>query len=101
MTSVYLIRANDGKYKIGTAKYPEKRLRQLQTGNSDELLLIETYQSHNARKIETILHNHYSYGKERGEWFNLSVEDECKFRNFCEKIEKSLYLLKQMGNEFI
>jgi len=46
--SVYLIRGNDGKYKIGIAKNPKKRIKQLQTGNSDELTLIETYPSEKA-----------------------------------------------------
>lgn len=101
MKSVYLIRANDGRYKIGIAKNPAKRLSQLQTGNSDELKLIETYNSYNARKIESILHNRYAYGKERGEWFNLSIAEESRFRCMCENIDKTLYLLKEMGNEFI
>lgn len=101
MKSVYLIRGNDGRYKIGIAKNPQKRLLQLQTGNSDELELIEIYQTNNARKIESVLHNRYSYAKERGEWFNLSISEESKFLNTCENIEKNLCLLRDMGNEFI
>jgi len=56
MKSVYLIRGNDGKYKIGTAKDPKRRIIQLQTGNSDKLELIDTYPSEIARRIETVLH---------------------------------------------
>ena len=101
MKSIYLIRGNDGKYKIGIAKNPQKRLSQLQTGNSDELKIIDTYHTRHARKIESILHNYYSYGKQRGEWFILSIEEENRFKHMCENIEKSLNLLCDMVNEFI
>lgn len=101
MKSVYLIRGNNGKYKIGIAKNPEKRLSQLQTGNSDDLKLIETYKSDNARKIETILHNHYMCEKERGEWFNLSITEEVSFIKKCMNIDNNICTLKKMGNKFI
>lgn len=101
MKSVYLIRANDGKYKIGVSKNPQKRLNQLQTANSDELKLIKTYKSNIAQKLESVLHNRYAHGKERGEWFNLSIIDESRFCNTCENIEKTLYLLNNSDNEFI
>lgn len=101
MKSIYLIRGNDGMYKIGIAKNPQKRLKQLQTGNSDELKIVETYQTNNASQLESILHNHYAYGKERGEWFDLSIADEARFLCMCENIDKMLYLLLDMGNEFI
>lgn len=90
MTSVYLIRGNDGRYKIGTAKNPKQRIRQLQTGNSDKLTLIETYSSENARKIESALHSHYSYCKQVGEWFDLSISDESMFIKKCKLIDDGI-----------
>ena len=101
MKSVYLIRANDGRYKIGIAKNPKKRIRQLQTGNSDPLKLIETYQSENASKIETIFHNHYSYGKQVGEWFDLSIEEESRFKCICENMDKVLDLVQKKDKFFV
>lgn len=100
MKSVYLIRSNDGRYKIGIAKDPKKRICQLQTGNSDQLELIETYQSENARKIETALHNYYSYGKMVGEWFDLSMTEESLFVKKCKLIDESINTLRKMGNCF-
>jgi hypothetical protein len=101
MRSVYLIRGNDGRYKIGIAKNPKQRIRQLQTGNSDELTLIETYQSENASKIETALHNRFSHVRQSGEWFDLSITEEVKFIEMCRSIDDSITLLKKMNNIFV
>jgi hypothetical protein len=101
MRSVYLIRGNDGRYKIGIAKNPKQRIRQLQTGNSDELTLIETYQSENASKIETALHNRFSHVRQSGEWFDLSITEEVNFIKMCSSIDESITLLKKMNNIFV
>ena len=101
MRSVYLIRGNDGRYKIGIARNPKKRIRQLQTGNSDKLTLIETYQSENAFKIETALHNRFSYVRQEGEWFDLSITEESKFIEICKSIDESITFLKKMDNIFV
>jgi len=98
---VYLIRGNDGKYKIGIAKNPTQRIKQLQTGNSDTLQLIETYQTENASKIESALHHQYNYVRNHGEWFDLSISDEVSFKQKCEQIDKSITILKRMGNTFV
>lgn len=92
MRSVYLIRGNDGRYKIGVAKNPEKRIRQLQTGNYDPLELITSYQSDNANKIEKSLHRYYSYGKMIGEWFDLSIKEEAEFTKMCSRIDVAIIL---------
>lgn len=101
MRSVYLIRGNDGRYKIGIAKNPKHRIRQLQTGNSDQLELIETYQSDNASKIESALHNRFSHVRNVGEWFDLSVTEEVNFIEMCKSIDESINHLRQMGNVFV
>ena len=80
MRSVYLIRGNNGRYKIGIAKNPTQRIKQLQTGNSDKLEIIETYQSENASKIESALHNRFAHMRNEGEWFDLSITEECSDR---------------------
>lgn len=101
MKSVYLIRGNDGRYKIGIANNPRKRILQLQTGNSDELTLIESYPSENARKIETALHAQYSHNKTIGEWFDLSITEEVQFMDRCKNIDETINLLRKMGNVFV
>ena len=101
MRSVYLIRGNDGRYKIGIAKNPKQRIRQLQTGNSDELTLIETYESENASKIESALHNRFSHVRQSGEWFDLSITEEVNFIKMCRSVDESITLLKKMNNIFV
>jgi hypothetical protein len=99
--SVYLIRGNDSNYKIGIAKNPKQRLKQLQTGNSDKLTLVETYQSEHASKIERALHNWYGFARNEGEWFDLSITVESDFVRKCRQIDESLTVLKEAGNPFL
>src|ERR1035441_10432088 len=59
MHFVYLINVeNTDIYKIGfSRKNPELRKDKLKTGNPYKLVVIKTYQSHRAKKVENILHN--------------------------------------------
>ena len=102
MKHVYLIQSlEEGYYKIGVSKNPKKRIKQLQTGNSSELKLIETYPSEYANKIEISLHGILSHNKKEGEWFDLSLDDELSFTVKCKQIEKNIVILKKSGNVFI
>ena len=91
----------DGYYKIGVSKHPKKRLKQLQTGNSSELKLIESYQSEHANNVERALQRRYSYLKKEGEWFDLSIKEDVSFLTDCKQIEDSINILKKNGNVFI
>jgi len=101
MKSVYLIRNNNSQYKIGISKSPTKRTQQNQTGNPDELKIINTYESENASKIESALHNIYAHKRTSGEWFNLSLVEEVNFLTNCKRIDESINLLKKMKNNFL
>jgi len=99
---VYLIKDNDnGFYKIGIARDPQKRLKELQTGNPNQLTIIETFLSEYSNKVEKNLHRKYSYTKKEGEWFDLSIKEEVSFINDCKKIEESLFFLQNNNNPFI
>ena len=98
---VYLIRGNDGRYKIGTSCHPKKRIKQLQTGNSDQLDLMSVYESPNALMVEITLHNIYSWGRKKGEWFDMSIVEEVHFLEYCKRIDESINTLKSMGNVYI
>jgi len=101
MRFVYLIKnTEDDTYKIGIAKQPNQRLKQLQTGNSAELIIIETYQTDISSKIEKVLHRNYGTSRKCGEWFTLSLVDELDFIKRCEEIEKSIRFLQDNGNVF-
>ena len=102
MKYIYLIQSiENGYYKIGVSKHPKKRVKQLQTGNSSELKLIETYQSEYAHKVERTLQRRYSYLKKEGEWFDLSIKEDVSFLSDCQRIEESINVLKKSGNVFI
>ena len=69
-------------HKIGISKNePEKRLKQLQTGNPNEIRVLKIYQSKNYKKIEKLLHSRFSNKKTlaNNEWFHLSNEEVISF----------------------
>ncbi len=88
---VYLIKiVNDDKslYKIGFTKGSvHKRVRELQTGCPYEIRVVDTYSSEYGTIIESTLHNMFSHLKTHGEWFELGVGEEVKFKELCEKYE--------------
>lgn len=101
MKYVYLYKSyENGYYKIGVSKYPELRIRQLQTGNPEKIELINKYKSNFPYKLETMFHNKYKINKINGEWFNLGLEEELSFIQLCESTEKNYEILKEMGNPF-
>jgi hypothetical protein len=93
---VYLIKNTENSvYKIGKSKNPTMRIKMLQTGNDSELAIIHIFKSKNASILENTLHNIFGYGRKRGEWFNMYLEDELKFIELCEKFEKNINLLSK------
>jgi hypothetical protein len=77
MGTVYLLGefCDNGRFKIGiTTKTVDVRLKQLQTGNSQELFIVNHYTSKNYRPIERYLHRKYCPDRAMGEWFSLSPE---------------------------
>ena len=99
---IYLIQSSEnGKYKIGLSVNPKKRIKQLQTGSGEELKLINIFKSEFPHLVEKGLHKHFNHLNAIGEWYNLSIKEELNFINECERFEKSIKILKDMGNEFI
>ena len=98
MGYVYLIGEtnNVGKFKIGStrAKDVNKRLKQLQTGNSSELFIKESYETEHPFKLEKMLHNHFKSSNLIGEWFELSDDDIRDFKSVCEEKERIISALK-------
>lgn len=98
MGYIYLIGEKDniGKYKIGSTKAKDinKRLKQLQTGNSSELYIKHCYETEHPFKLEKMLHNHFKSSNLIGEWFKLSESDTEAFRGVCEEKEKIILCLK-------
>lgn len=58
---IYLIQNKEtGHFKIGRTKNIKNRMRQLQTGSSGELVLVDKFESDFASKLESYLHNIYN-----------------------------------------
>ncbi|WP_374825373.1 GIY-YIG nuclease family protein [Aerosakkonema sp. BLCC-F183] len=76
---VYVIRAGQSNlYKIGRTTNIDRRLRQLQTMNSQPLSVVKLIQCHDAIAVETTLHQKFKPYRRQGEWFELS-ESAIKF----------------------
>jgi hypothetical protein len=67
--SVYFISSGDA-VKIGVAKNPEARLRDLQVGNANQLEILATI-SGAGRHEEDSLHKLFEPFRLRGEWFQI------------------------------
>ena len=63
--------------KIGFSGEPEKRLKQLQTAQSNALVLYhqEEVVPENVRALERIIHKTLKHHKARGEWFHLKPDE--------------------------
>ena len=76
---VYIISDNNGYIKVGISKHPEKRLKQLQTGNMNRLQLVFTEEFECKRdhllKIERLIHRAISNKSKhmKGEWFYIDT----------------------------
>lgn len=105
MKYVYLANIEDTDiYKIGfTKQAPEKRIKGLQTGNPNKILLVNSYKSEIAQNIESVMHNYFRHKKNNpddglkllGEWFMLEKIDVEKFLEICKTIEDNLKVINK------
>lgn len=77
---IYVIGPKQGNLqKIGLSKHPEKRLKELQTGNPEKLVLHYTREIEENRVLlmEQQIHKELRYlkSREKSEWFNISPEN--------------------------
>lgn len=94
MKEVYLLKSSyTGYYKIGVSKNTAKRIKQLQTGTAEDIDIISVYKTDIPFKLETALHNFYSMYKVNREWYNLPLEVELEYLEFCKKTETNLLLV--------
>lgn len=94
--TVYLLGefCDNGRYKIGITKGDvDKRIKQLQTGNSQEIYLVNKYVSENYRKIEGWLHRKYGMTRAKGEWFDLTHEQVISFTDSAKEADEIISLL--------
>jgi hypothetical protein len=102
MGVVYLILETDKygeeRYKIGmTKRNPQNRVKELSTGNSNVITLLNYFESEHYKNIEKMLHVRFKTQKTeaKNEWFTLEDNQILNFLSTCKEIEKSVILLKQ------
>jgi len=105
MTNIYLISSNtNGKtlYKIGITKrsIPE-RIREFKTGNASELLIVDSFVSKWARKIEATFHRALKAKKISGEWFDLDEEDILTFKSKCMTLHENFEVIESCNTYYI
>ena len=68
---LYIIQSDfTGMIKIGRSKDPQRRLKQLQTGNPNKLKLIASFKGQGWK--EKILHENLEKFRKEGEWFDYN-----------------------------
>lgn len=99
---VYLLTSTDinGEisYKIGITKNDiKKRIKQLQTGNPNEITLHSFYKTKHYKLLEKWLHRKFNTKKTEmhNEWFFLNIEDVNNFNTICEDYNNTIDYLKK------
>lgn len=102
---IYLIKSESSLgeeiYKIGlTKKDPNKRLKQLQTGNPNILKIVHIFESNFANLLESTLHKVYEIKRVNGEWFEMDDTEINNFLSLCEKTENNFNILAESNTYF-
>ena len=71
---LYLMKAENGLYKIGISTNPKARYASLATGPI-AIGLLWSKEMITAREVEQELHRHFQAKRIRGEWFELNEQD--------------------------
>jgi len=88
------------RYKIGVTKNDvDKRVKQLKTGNSDDIMLIHKYKTKNYRKLEALLHRKFRKDRKHLEWFEMTDEQVMTFMDEAKKADELIDFLKE-NNHF-
>ena len=97
MAYVYLLcdSGQDNTFKIGVTRGNiEKRIKKLQTGNGEEIFLVNYYETDYPFLIEKMMHQKHCSDKKMNEWFYLDSEGVNNFKKDCEEFEKTIESLK-------
>lgn len=98
---VYLLKSYNEEvgdvFKIGISRNKiEERLRNLRTGNPNEIEVIHIYQTEiKNSKLEARLHRRFKHLLVKGEWYNLTEEEVNNFVYTCQQLETALKLIEK------
>lgn len=67
---LYLMKSDDGLFKVGISDNPERRRRQIQNASGRRVKILECWATEvPARTVEKAVHRMYSRRRKQGEWF--------------------------------
>jgi hypothetical protein len=92
---IYLISNQLGLFKVGVSKNPNKRIKSMETGNPDDLIILYVYNSKKSYVIEKTLHRLYQQYHVKLEWFSLPTNEVENFLINCKKIDDNLKYLEE------
>lgn len=72
---IYILKAENGLYKIGKSKDPGSRIASIRTSSPVALEIYRVFQSSEYSKQEKVLHRLFADLREFGEWFRLTDEE--------------------------
>lgn len=98
MSFVYLLGnfEQENVYKIGITRGKiENRIKQLQTGSSGGIYLVNYHKTKYPFFIEKNFHMKYYPNHVIGEWFELSPEEVLNFKEDCQFFENNAKILEE------
>lgn len=99
-TMVYFIRKGEfGPIKIGYARDPRQRIREIQTGSETRLHLLAVVQG--GRDLERQLHEEFSEYRLEGEWFRPVPKIKARIRKFSSKRRMARRSADEIVEEYI
>lgn len=85
----------EGIFKIGVTKGTlQRRIKKLQTGNSGEIYICQSFQTEHPFFIEKILHQRFIGKQVLNEWYELTNEEALSFKKYCQEIEDMIEVMK-------
>lgn len=71
---IYIIKAENGRFKIGRTRNLKSRMSGLRTSSATLFELIHSFRTSDSLKTEEFLHEKFAAARLHGEWFELSRE---------------------------
>jgi Meiotically up-regulated gene 113 len=78
---VYLAKASDPIYKIGSSKTPFERVKKLTSPQGKKPSVVYVLETSDMGRLEQWFHDYFSEKRVFGEWFSLTNHDEESFKN--------------------
>lgn len=100
MKYIYLLESHNNEHKIGITNNLDKRIKTLNTGTANNLILLKSFKTNFGFKLEKIIHKTFLEKKINREWFKLSINDINNFEQLCIDCEKRFKMLSESDNPY-